>query len=161
LPCRRQNSASTSPLNSDPLGIDYFQNANPAVSNRQKSTNWQGRLMGRYEFPLGISAAVNLRTQSGYAYSRLITAPLPNAGTVTFFAEDIKNNRSDTTALLDIRVDKAFRFDRYKITLLADLFNALNSNAVTNFFLANGANYNRIIATLDPRTALVGARFEF
>jgi len=157
----RQNSASTSPLNSDPLGIDYFQNANPAVSNRQKSTNWQGRLMGRYEFPLGISAAVNLRTQSGYAYSRLITAPLPNAGTVTFFAEDIKNNRSDTTALLDIRVDKAFRFDRYKITLLADLFNALNSNAVTNFFLANGANYNRIIATLDPRTALVGARFEF
>lgn len=157
----RQNSASTSPLNSDPLGIAYFQNANPAVSNRQESTNWQGRLMGRYELPLGIGAAVNLRVQSGYAYSRLITTSLPNAGTVTFFAEDIKNNRSDTTTLLDIRVDKSFSFDRYKLTLMADLFNALNSNAVTNFFLANGANYNRIIATLDPRTAMVGARFEF
>jgi hypothetical protein len=44
---------------------------------------------------------------------------------------------------------------------MVDLFNTLNSNAVTNFFLANGANYNRIIATLDPRTAMVGARFEF
>ncbi|HSL20647.1 MAG TPA: TonB-dependent receptor [Vicinamibacterales bacterium] len=157
----RQNSASTSPLNSDPLGVAYFQNANPAVSNRQESTNWQGRLMGRYVFPLGVGFAVNLRSQSGYAYSRLVTAPLPNAGTVTFFADDIDANRSDTATLLDIRVDKAFRFDRYKVTLMVDLFNATNSNAVTNFFLANGANYNRIIATLDPRTAMVGARFEF
>ncbi|MGE5814250.1 MAG: TonB-dependent receptor domain-containing protein, partial [Acidobacteriota bacterium] len=65
----RQNSASTSPLNSDPLGVAYFQNAYPSVSNRQKSTNWQGRLMGRYEFPHTIGFAVNLRTQSGYGYS--------------------------------------------------------------------------------------------
>jgi hypothetical protein len=157
----RENVASTSPLNSDPLGVDYFQNANPAVSNRQESTNWQGRLMGRYVFPLNIGFAVNLRVQSGYAYSRLITAPLPNAGTMTFFADNISANRSDMTSLLDIRVDKAFRFDRYKVTVMADLFNALSSNAVTNFFLANGANYDRIIATLDPRTAMLGARFEF
>jgi hypothetical protein len=158
----RLNTTSTSPLDSDPVNIGYFQNANPAVSNRQESTNWQGRLMGRYLFPLDIGFAVNLRAQSGYAYSRLITASLPNAGTVTFFAEDIDSNRSDGTTLLDIRVDKTFRFvDRYKLTLMVDLFNALNSNAVTNFFLANGANYNRIIATLDPRTAMVGARFEF
>jgi hypothetical protein len=157
----RQNTASTSPLNSDPMNVGYFQNANPAVSNRQESTNWQGRLMGRYLFPYDIGFAVNLRAQSGYAFTRLITTSLPNAGTVTFFVDDIDNNRSDTTALLDIRIDKAFRFDRYKLTLMADLFNTLNSNAVTNFFLANGANYNRIIATLDPRTAMVGARFEF
>jgi hypothetical protein len=157
----RQNSSSTSPLNSDPLGVAYFQNAYPSVSNRQKSTNWQGRLMGRYEFPRSIGFAVNFRSQSGYAYSRLITASLPNAGTVTFFAEDIKNNRSDTTALLDLRLDKAFTVDKYKFTLMVDVFNALNSNAVTNFFLTNGANYNKIIATLDPRTAMVGARFQF
>jgi hypothetical protein len=157
----RSNGATTSPLSSDPLGVGYFQNANPAVSNRQQSTNWQGRLMGRYVFPYGVGFAVNLRAQSGFAYSRLITASLPNAGTVTFRAEDTDSNRSDTTTLLDFRIDKSFRFDRYKLTLMADLFNTLNSNAVTNFFLANGANYNRIIATLDPRTAMVGARFEF
>jgi hypothetical protein len=117
--------------------------------------------MGRYQFPRDIGFAVNLRAQSGYAYSRLITTSLPNAGTVTFFAQDIDTSVSDTTALLDLRVDKSFRVDRYKLTLMVDLFNASNSNAVTNFFLANGANYNRIIATLDPRTAMVGARFEF
>ncbi len=69
--------------------------------------------------------------------------------------------RSDTATLLDLRVDKAFTFDRYELTLMADLFNALNSNAVTNFFLTNGVNYNRIIATLDPRVAQVAARLKF
>ncbi len=63
--------------------------------------------------------------------------------------------------LLDLRVDKAIRFGRYKVTVMGDLFNTLNSNAVTNFFLTNGASFNKIIATLDPRTAQVGFRFDF
>jgi hypothetical protein len=44
---------------------------------------------------------------------------------------------------------------------MGDVFNLLNSNAVTNFNLSNGTNYNRIIATLDPRTAQIAARFAF
>ena len=39
---------------------------------------------------------------------------------------------------------------------MADLFNALNSNAVTNFGLVNGAAYQQIIAALDPRTFQLG-----
>jgi hypothetical protein len=42
-----------------------------------------------------------------------------------------------------------------------DLFNVINSNAVTNFNLRNGASFNEIIATLQPRTAEVGLRFQF
>lgn len=160
---RRADSRSTSPLNTDPIAIGYNQGqrAFPSVSNLQDNSNWQGRLMGRYVFKYDIGLAVNLRAQSGFNFTRVIVASLPNAGTVSFFAENIENNRSDTTPLLDFRVDKSFRFDRYKLTLMADLFNTLNSNAVTNFFLNNGTSYNRIIATLDPRTAMVGARFEF
>ena len=86
---------------------------------------------------------------------------LPNAGTQTFFAEDIDNNRSDDAVLLDLRADKTFRFGRYRMTALVDLFNALNSNAISNFNLLNGAQFNRIIATLDPRTLMLGARFDF
>jgi len=159
----RQASGSTSPLNSDPLGVAFTQGqqAYPEVSNRQTSTNWQGRLMGRYVFKYDLGAAVNLRAQSGWPYARLITASLPVAGTQTFFMEDIKNNRSDTAVLLDIRFDKAFQVGRYKFTVMGDVFNLLNSNAVTNFFLANGTNYNKIIATLDPRTAQVAFRFSF
>ena len=63
-------SPTTSPLNSDPLPIGYFQNVNPAVSNRQQSTNWQGRLIARYVFKYDIGVATNFRAQSGYAFSR-------------------------------------------------------------------------------------------
>jgi len=159
----RAASATTSPLDSDPLGVGFTQGqeAYPAVSNRQRSTNWQWRAMGRYVFKCDIGTAVNLRAQSGWPYSRLVVASLPNAGTQTFFLEDIENNRSDAAVLLDIRVDKAFRFGRYELSVIGDVFNALNSNAVTNFFLTNGANYNKIIATLDPRTAQVAVRFTF
>ena len=157
---------STSPLNSDTMPIGYYMDINPAVGNRQQSTNWQGRAIARYEFKHDIGAAVNLRAQSGFAYSTILTASLPNAGSTRFFAENIDNNRSDTTPILDFRVDKAFRFgNRYRITGMFDLFNTLNSNAVTNFVFTSGSNatngFNKIIATLDPRTAQVGIRFDF
>jgi hypothetical protein len=158
----RQNTNSTSPLNSDPLGINYFQNVFPEVSNRQNSTNWQARLLGRYVFPYEIGTALNVRAQSGWAYSRLLRVGLPNAGTQTFFAENIENNRSDTVTIVDVRLDKSVSFGgKYKVTLMADLFNALNSNAVSNFNLLNGSQFDRIIATLDPRTFQLGIRFDF
>jgi hypothetical protein len=44
---------------------------------------------------------------------------------------------------------------------MGDLFNLTNSNAVTNFNLLNGSQFNRINATLDPRTFMLGFRFDF
>lgn len=161
---------STSPLNSDPISIDYNQNVFPDVPIRQESTNWQARVLGRYVFPRDIGFAVNLRAQSGWQWARIAqvsnflgpNGPTPlNAGTQSFFVENIDNNRSDTATLLDFRVDKAFAFGRTRVVAMFDLFNALNSNAVTNFQLVNGPNFNRIIATLDPRTAMLGVRFQF
>jgi outer membrane receptor protein involved in Fe transport len=159
-------SPTTSPLNSDPIGIGYYMDVNPLVANRQKSTNWQGRAIARYEFKGDVGVAANLRAQSGYAYAEVLSAPLPNAGTTRFFAQDINNNRSDTTPILDFRVDKSFKMGgHYRITGMFDLFNSLNSNAVTNFILTSGSNatngYNKIIATLDPRTAQFGLRLDF
>jgi hypothetical protein len=155
------NNNTNSPLNSDPLEINYFQNIRPEVSNRQSSTNWQGRLLGRYEFPYEVGFAVNFRVQSGWNWARLISVTLPNAGTQRFFLENIETNRSETAALLDLRGEKAFRFGRYGFTVMGDLFNLMNSNAVTNFNLLNGAQFNRINATLDPRTFMLGFRFDF
>ena len=149
----------------DPIGIGYYMDVNPAVGTRQKSTNWQGRAIARYTFKYDLGIAANLRAQSGYAYAYVLSAPLPNAGTTRFFATDIDANRSDTTPILDFRVDKAFKIGKYKITGMFDLFNSLNSNAVTNFILTSGSNatngFNKIVATLDPRTAQFGFRLDF
>src|SRR6185436_18775697 len=152
---------STSPLDSDPLRIGYFQNVYPLVSNRQESTNWQGRAIARYVFKYDIGVATNLRVQSGYAYSRVIAVSLPNAGAIRFYDQNISNNRSDTVPILDLRFDRAFKIGKYKVTGMFDAFNLANSAAVTNFNLTNGASYNQIVATLDPRTLQLGVRFDF
>ena len=86
---------------------------------------------------------------------------LPNSGSNTFFMEDLSNNRADTISLLAFRLDKAITIQRFKITGMFDLFNVLNTNAVTNFNIANGSRFNQINATVDPRTAQVGIRLEF
>jgi hypothetical protein len=154
-------NGTTDPLNSDPIGIGTFLNANPNVSNRQQTKTWAAHLQARYVFKYDIGAAVNYSAQSGWPYSRAISVTLPNAGSTTFFAENISNNRSDNIYLLALRVDKAVKVQKVKFTLMLDLFNALNTNAVTNYNLLNGANYNKITATVDPRTAQFGVRVEF
>lgn len=161
---RRGDSASTSPLTADPIATGYNANGEsyPTIANRQNSTNWSARFLGRYVFPYEIGFGTNVRVQSGWPYARRLSFSLPNAGTATVFAEDIDNNRSDTVTIVDFRADKSFRIaDRYRISFLLDLFNAFNSNAVTNFNLSNGSRFNQIIATLDPRTLQLAARFEF
>jgi hypothetical protein len=157
----RSNSASTSAFSTDPLIIGYFQNVNPAVSNRQNSSTWQARASGRYQFPYAIGVGGNVQIQSGWPWARLVSAVLPNAGTQTFYLEDINAHRSDTVPLVGIRLDKGWRFGERKLTTLLDVFNLLNSNAVTNFALSNGANFNKVLAALQPRTVQLGLRLEF
>ena len=134
---------------------------NPAVSNRQQSSTWQAHFSGRYQFPHAIGVGTNVQVQSGWPFARLVSATLPNAGTQTFFLEDINRNRSDTVPLVGLRADKSWRFGEHRVLLMLDVFNVLNSNAVTNFTLINGANYNKILGALQPRTIQIGTRLEF
>jgi hypothetical protein len=158
------NWGSTSPLSADPIGVGYFLNPNPAVSNRQETTVYHLAMMGRYVFPWEIGLAANYRYQSGFPYSRIIpdatTEPTLNAVPAPFFVENLENNRSDNVSLLNLRVDKAFTVGKVTFTGMFDLYNVLNTNPVTNFNLYSGG-FGGIIAVLDPRVAQVGFRMEF
>jgi len=109
---------------------------------------------------------VNYSAQAGWPYARVIVLSgaraLPNAGNAAFFQNNLSDTRNDNIQLLAFRVDKSFTLPGgYKVTGMFDLFNALNTNAVSNFNLANGSKFNQINATVDPRTAQVGIRFSF
>jgi outer membrane receptor protein involved in Fe transport len=162
------NPISTSPLSTDPLAVYTFGSTYPLnysadVSNRQKNTNWQARLLGRYEVPVaGVGLGGNVRVQSGYPYAPVANIRLANAGTVNVFVDNIDSTHADTAALLDLRIDRSFTVTKSaKITGMLDVYNLANSNAVTNFFLTSGTTYNRIIAALNPRTLQFGLRFTF
>jgi hypothetical protein len=158
------NWGTTSPLSTDPIGVNYFLDPNPAVSNRQETTMYHLTAMGRYVFKHDVGVALNYRFQSGFPYSRIIpdatTTPVLNATPAPFFVENLSENRSDSVHLLNFRIDKAFTVGRIKLTGMFDVYNLLNTNPVTNFNLYNGG-FGDIIAVLDPRVAQVGFRLEF
>ncbi|MGH9336272.1 MAG: hypothetical protein ACRD21_21255, partial [Vicinamibacteria bacterium] len=89
----------------------------------------------------------------------------PSLGTQRVFVEDIKNNRSESVPLWDIRIDKAFNLGEGssygQFTIMADVYNILNSNAVTNFNLRTGDSFGEIFAALPPRTLKIGFRWTF
>jgi hypothetical protein len=155
---------STSPLSADPIGINYYVNANPAVGPRQDTTTYHFQFLGRYEFPAQIGFSANYRYQSGYPYSRIVPdcscLNLSNYG-ADFFVEPISNNRSDNVGLLNFRVDKSFQIKWAKVSAMLDIYNVTNADPVTNFNLNTGSAYKRVIATLDPRVFQMGFRLEF
>jgi hypothetical protein len=155
------NWGSSEPLDTDPIGVNFFLNPNPAVPNRQRTTTYHFQAMGRYVFPLNIGASVDFRYQSGFPYSRIIPdGELPNLSPAPFFVENLDRHRSDNVALLNIRIDKAFAIHKTRLTIMVDVDNALNANPITNFNLLND-DFGRVIAVLDPRVAQIGLRLTF
>ena len=170
-------SPSNSNLNSDPIGTVgaagsmYFAQVFPDVSALQKTTTWDAHVSARYQFKWDIGAAVNYSGQSGWPYARVISltgkasatnpGALPNAGNVAFFLNPLSDTRNDNIHLLAFRLDKTFTVQKVKFTGMFDLFNVLNTNAVTNFNIVNGSKFNLINATVDPRTAQIGLRLSF
>ncbi|HJZ70605.1 MAG TPA: hypothetical protein VKE51_02640, partial [Vicinamibacterales bacterium] len=149
------------PLSTDPLGVGFFINPNPAVPNRQQTTMYHLQAFARYEWPHDVGIAANLRYQSGFPYSRVIPdGELPNLSPAPFFVENLDHHRSDNVALLNLRVDKAITIGRTTLTAMFDLYNALNAHHVTNFNLLND-DFGHVIAVLDPRVAQVGLRLAF
>ncbi len=174
---RRADSISSSPLEADPIAVGWYQNHSRDVDTIQSSTNWGFKGLARYTFAHDIGVATNMRVQSGWPYARRVDMRIfagtgvdgpdagPSLGTQRFFVEDIKNNRSESVPLWDIRIDKAFNLGEGgsygQFTIMADIYNILNSNAVTNFNLRTGDDFGEIFAALPPRTLKIGFRWTF
>ncbi len=157
-----------SPLFADPLVVGsgghgrIWQNHSLDVGARQVTTNWGGRLLARYTLPREFGLSANLRHQSGWPYALIQRVDIPGTGTnQPIFLGDLSENRSENVSIVDFRLDKAFPVgDGRRLTLLLDIYNLFNSNAVTNFSLRTG-DHERIIAALDPIVMKLGVRFQF
>ena len=64
---------------------------------------------------------------------------------------------------LDFRVGKILRFGRQRATISADLFNALNSDAILTFNQAftPGGNWNVPTGVLTARTTKITVQWDF
>lgn len=158
----RSPDASTSPFVADPLEQDWFQNHSRDVANRQETKYWTAKLLTRYVTSNEFGLALSARFQSGFPWAPVHRLLVPNVGTKAILLTDLDANRSEDVTVVDLRVDKAWRFHRhYRITAIADVYNVLDVNPVTNFVVNTGSRFEDVIEWLPSRTLKLGLRFEF
>ena len=84
-----------------------------------------------------------------------------NQGRVRVPAEPRGAFRFDNVSILDLRVAKVFRFDTWSLEGQFDLYNALNSNAVTRANTTIGPSFGNPSQILTPRIVGLGMRLTF
>ncbi len=154
-------TSTSSALDSVGIGKAYLWRPNQRLFGRERSTLWNYKLIGRYVFPYDIGVSASYKLQSGRNWGRTISVSLPNAGSETVRVEPVNAQRAPNVGIFDIRVDKSFALKRGgRLTGMIDIFNASNSDVVTNFRITT-VRYKEIIALLDPRVVRLGIRWDF
>jgi hypothetical protein len=79
-----------------------------------------------------------------------------------FIGGEAGNDRLDAVTSLDLRIGKEFTFNRARLNLDFDIFNALNSSTVLgrNYNLQQSTG-NNVLEIMNPRVLRLGARFNF
>jgi hypothetical protein len=159
-------TSSTSVLTTAGLSKTFNWRPNQRLfgdNGREKTTQWNYKIIGRYELPLGIGVSGSYKLQSGRQWGRTISVALPNAGTETVRVEPADAHRAPNVGIFDLRLDKSFRLPNKagRIVGMVDAFNLTNSGAISNFRITTGSRYQEVIALLDPRIIRVGLRYEF
>jgi hypothetical protein len=139
---------------------NFFLNAGAGRPLDMDRTH-QVKLSTVYMAPLNIVLGVNYIGQSGYPYARSFTTTL-NQGASGFNAEPQGSQRLPFQHLLDLRLEKRFRKNRYQPRVFFEAFNLLNSNDATGIGSAIGTpSYNKITSILPPRTLRIGFGLQF
>jgi hypothetical protein len=141
---------------------------NPNGVFDEDNTRWDFKLSGTYEAPLGIRVSPLVRHQAGANFARQFAvgaASATAAGAIfsgTINVEPLNSNRHDNITVVDLRADRGFNLSRgMRVRLFVDLFNITNSNAAETRTITTGTAFLRPTAVLAPRTARIGARFQF
>jgi hypothetical protein len=149
---------------------DYLDPTNNAFLNGyeggSRNLPWVGKLSGMYQFPWRVTAAANFIAQAGGPFNPYIQSPnrtRASLGTVNISLQPNNSIRYDNYYQVDLHVDKAVSLGASRrVTLNADLFNALNNNVVlAQVERQNTSTANTISTLLAPRVARFGVKVTF
>ena len=117
---------------------------------------FQGNVLLPWDLDLGIvaqySSGIDIKAQFGkrigleYQYIN-IASP----GTYKY----------ESKVQIDLRAQKHFKLLAGNLSLIADIFNLLNSSRVVSSYPYAGPNFNKIYSIIPPRTFRVGLRFSY
>jgi hypothetical protein len=140
--------------------IPYTPNENFFPKNQTWETTF--RASGSYRAPWNIMASTVFEYQSGAPLARTaLFRGLPQLGTVTLRMEPIGSVRLPGVKLLNLRVGKQFIYNKQRISIDADVYNAFNANDATTMSVASGPTYGRITVIVPPRVGRIGLSYHF
>ena len=67
----------------------------------------------------------------------------------------------DRISRLDLRLTKILKYNRYRLQINVDAYNALNANSIRAVNSVYGAAWRTPLQILDPRLIEFGAQFSF
>ncbi|MBN1224884.1 MAG: hypothetical protein JXB23_16670, partial [Candidatus Aminicenantes bacterium] len=119
------------------------------------------KIQGTYIFPLDIVLSVYYSLYSGTNWSRLSRIlPLNQTG-LRVLTEPTGSRRLPSTNNLDIRLEKSFNIDKYRLRVWVDGFNLFNQGRETSVMVNAGATFGLPLLANNPRTFRAGLRFQF
>jgi outer membrane receptor protein involved in Fe transport len=127
----------------------------------------QFKLLGMVKGPLGINISTNMQLYSGRRYTRRARSSdlgvSLNQGAATNFAETRGSRGLPSRTILDFKVEKVFNIANLKVSVFADVFNALNQGKATEVWVrsSGGLEFEEMTEINAPRMFRLGAKIDF
>ena len=149
----------------NPTGYEFSQGISTIAKYLVKA-------QGSYTMPWDINLSANLNWNQGATRTLSINGPgaVPGGttGTITYNTLQVDPNdaeRFEDTTIFDIGIQKLVKFGggKYRVKLMLDGFNVLNTNNVLSFVSNNLSNtgFTQPASIVPPRVFRFGASFQF
>jgi len=130
------------------------------------------KIQGTYILPLDISFSAYFRAITGNAWTTRFRTKRLAQGRVTFFAEERGKYHYPMQKILDLRLEKIFRFkEKYRFGIILDVFNVFNADTVTSWGTRIGYDWypdkwpstdgHQLYSIVRPRQLRLGLRLMF
>jgi len=134
------------------------------ADGRHAFTTWTAKIHATFEAPWGLRFTPVLLHQSGQPFGRTFTTDRSQIryATLTVLAEPVGTRRMDNITMVDVRAEKSLRLaGAWRVAGFLDLLNCFNANAERNVIVASGPSFLRPVSIVPPRSARVGAKFDW
>jgi hypothetical protein len=140
-------------------------NPNAEINIADNTWEWEAKVSGAYLLPAGITAAANYQNISGTAFARQVNFITGGTSTVPSLlanVDPIGSYRNPAQNLLDLRIEKAFRFSAgHRLVVRLNIYNSLNANTTLTVQQQSGAAFLQPTSILPPRLFELGATYAF
>jgi len=136
---------------------------NAEIFSDDRTWEWISRVSGAYILPADVLLSTNFEHRSGEPRARQVSftggRQIPS---ITLNVEPLGTTRLPNINILDFSLEKRFSvFRRQTTSVRVNIFNSLNTNAITAMTTLSGPNYGRVTSIMLPRIVELSATHRF